>query len=174
MRNCENSLLNMQRAMSARSDRTRIAIAVTESSPLDELWRAALEYLADPQAELTALFVCDDRWHRAASLPFTCEISRLGGAIAKFTAVRAEQISNEAAGRARQLMQELATEAGKALGFEILPESDEERIRELVAGARNVLIAPSHIASRPIYAQFQKLDCRIVLIEAKEEERERE
>lgn len=156
--------------MNRNSERTRIAIAVTESSPMKELWRAALQHLSDPQAELTALFVADDRWHRAASLPFTLEISRIGGAVAKFTAIRAEQVSQEAATRARQLMLELASEAGLALAFEILPESDQERIRELVAGARNVLIAPAYIASRPIYAQFKKLDCRIVLIEAKEED----
>jgi hypothetical protein len=159
--------------MSTNRETTRIAIAVTESSPVKQLWRAALRYLSNSEAELTALFVADDRWHRAASLPFTCEISRIGGAIANFTAQRAEQVSNEAATRAQRRMEELASEAGLALGFEVLSESDQERVRELVAGAQNILIAPSFMASRSIFAQFEKLDCRIVLIEATEEDRKR-
>lgn len=158
--------------MKPNSETMRIAIAVTEFSPVQQLWRAALRHMSDSQAELTALFVADDRWHRAASLPFTCEISRIGGAVASFTAQRAEQVSNEAAIRAQRRMEELASEAGLALGFEVLPESDQERIRELVASTSNILIVPSFITSRPIFAQFRKLDCRIVLIEATEGDRE--
>lgn len=158
--------------MSRNSETTRIAIAVTESSPVKQLWRAALAHFSDSQAELTALFVADDRWHRAASLPFTCEISRIGGAVADFTVHRAEQVSNEAMMRAQRLMEDLAAEAGLALGFEVLSESDQERIRDLIAGAQNILIAPSFMTGRPIFAQFEKLDCRIVLIETAEKGRE--
>jgi len=155
--------------MKPNSETMRIAIAVTELSPVQQLWRAALRHLSDSQAELMALFVTDDRWHRAASLPFTCEISRVGGAIADFTTQRAEQVSSEAATRAQRRMEDLASEAGLALGFKVLSESDQDRISELVDRTPNILIAPSFITSRPIFAQFRKLDCRIVLIEATEE-----
>jgi hypothetical protein len=154
--------------MNQSRDAVRITIALTESSSEQQLWRAALRHLSDSPAELTALFFADDRWHRAASLPFTCEISRIGGAVANFTAQRAEQVSHEAATRARRRMQVLAADAGLALGFEILSDSDQKRARELVGGARNILIAPSFITSRPIFAQFRKLDCQIVLIEAED------
>jgi hypothetical protein len=159
--------------MKAKSESMRITIAVSESSPVQQLWRAALRFLSDSPAELTALFVADDRWHRAASLPFTCEISRIGGAVADFTVHRAEQVSTEAVTRAQRRMEDLASEAGLALAFEVLSESDQERIRELVAGARNVLIAPSFMTSRPIFAQLKELDCRIVLIETPDKDRER-
>ncbi len=158
--------------MNANSETLRIAIALTESGPMQQLWRAALRYLSDSHAELVALFVVDDRWHRAASLPFTCEISRIGGAVADFTVHRAEQVSEEAVTRARRRMEDLASEAGLALAFEVLSESDQECVRELVADARSILIAPSFITNRPIFAQLEKLDCQVVLIEATEEDRE--
>lgn len=59
--------------------RLRIVIAVTETTPVARLWEAALRLLRDTPAELTALYVQDDRWRRAASLPFTREILRSGG-----------------------------------------------------------------------------------------------
>ena len=78
--------------MTERSDTgTRVLIAVTEFSPVDKLWRAALDIIAESPGELLAVFVSEDHWHRAASLPFTLEISRLSGAGAKFTQQRAEQ-----------------------------------------------------------------------------------
>jgi hypothetical protein len=160
--------------MNRNSKRTRIAIAITESSPVTRLWRAALRYSSDSQVEFTALFVTDDRWHRAASLPFTREISRIGGTTADFTTRRAKQVSDEAATRAQERMEDLASEAGLPLGFEILSESDQERVRDLVTGTRNVLIAPSFLSNRPILAQLEKFDCRIVLIEATEENGEHE
>lgn len=160
--------------MKASKERARISIALTEKSPTKELWRAAMEHLADPGAELTVLFVTDDRWHRAASLPVTREISRIGGVIAEFTLHRAEQLSGEAIVRARRRIEELAAEAGLALGFEVLSESDQERFRELVAGARNILIAPSFISSRPLFTRVTELECRIVLVEAKEEDDQHE
>ena len=160
--------------MAKSSETLRIAIAVTETSPMHELWRTALRYLSDSHAELMALFVADDRWHRAASLPFTCEISRVGGTAADFTAHRAEQVSEEAVTRARRRLEDLASEAGLGLAFEVLSESDQEKVRELVADVQSILIAPSFVAKRPIFAQLEKLDCEIVLIEATEDERRRE
>ena len=155
-------------------DMLRIVIAVTETSPVQALWRAALERLSDDSAELTALFLADDRWHRAASLPFTREIARIGGAVADFTLQRAEMLNEKAVTRARQRMERLAAEANRALIFEVLSESDLKRIQELAGGGNIVLIASSVITSQPIYAHITQLNCRIELIETTEEDRESE
>ena len=155
--------------MSKTDDKARIVIAVTELTPVRQLWREALQRLRESRAELFALFVADDRWHRAASLPFTREISRVSGMDVDFTLRRASQVHEEAINRTRYQMQELASEANLVLKFEVLPESDQQRIRELVAGPQNILIAPSFISRRPLFAELQKLGCRIVLIEARED-----
>lgn len=155
--------------MSKTDDKARIVIAITELAPVRPLWREALQRLRESRAELFALFVADDRWHRAASLSFTREISRVSGTDADFTLRRASQVHEEAINRTRFRMQELASEADLALMFEVLPESDQQRIREFVAGSQHILIAPSFITRWPLFAELQKLDCRIVLIEAKEE-----
>lgn len=158
--------------MKTTDDNLRVVIAITESSPLSALWGAAMNLLSESPAELVALFVDDERWHRAASLSFTREISRIGGAEADFTLQRAEQVNEEAVARTRQRMEQLASNADLALAFEIMSESDQKRIQELVGTDQNVLIAPSFITSRPIYAQLTRLDCRIMLIEATDEEHE--
>ena len=85
--------------MEKREGQVRILIAVTETSPVADLWRAALTR-REGDAELIALFLSDDRWHRAASLPFTREISRLG-AVADFTRQRADQLYRESVERIR-------------------------------------------------------------------------
>jgi len=149
--------------------KARIVIAVTELTPVQELWRAALQRLHESWADLHALFFADDQWHRAASLPFTREISRISGINEDFTQQRASQVHEEAINRTRRRMQDLASEANLAIVFEVLPESNQQRIRELVSGPQNTLIAPSFITRRPLFAELQKLDCRIVLVEAKEE-----
>ena len=159
----------MQKKMNKSDDRLRVIIAVTESSPLSALWRAAMNLMSESPAELVALFVDDDRWRRAASLPFTCEISRVTGAVADFTAQRAEQVNQEAITRAQRRIEKLASKANLALAFEVLLESDQKRIEELFGTGQNVLIAPSFITTRPIYAHLTRLDCRILLIEATEE-----
>jgi len=158
--------------MKTTDDRLRVVIAVTEASPLSALWRAAMDLLSESPAELLALFVDDERWHRAASLPFTREISRIGGTAADFTVQRAEQVNKEAATRTQRRIEQLASKADLALAFEVLPESDQERIQELVGPGQNVLIAPSFITRRAIYAHLTRLDCRILLIEAAEEKHE--
>jgi len=155
--------------MKMTDDRLRVVIAVTEFSPLSALWRAAMNLLNESPAELVALFVDDDRWRRAASLPFTREISRFGGSAADFTVQRAEQINKEAITRTRQRIKQLASKADLALAFEVLPESDQQRVNEFVGGGQNILIAPSSITKRPIYTHLTRLDCRILLVEAAEE-----
>ncbi len=160
--------------MKTNNDSVRIVIAVTETSPVQTLWRAALDRLREAPAEIVALFLADDRWHRVASLPFTCEISRIGGSIAAFTLQRAEQLNAEAVRRARRDIERLAAEANLALAFEVLSETDSNRIAELAGGSRNVIIAPSFIITQPIYAHFSRLGCRVELIETTEVYRESE
>ncbi len=149
--------------MKTSDERARILIAVTEASPVAELWQAALNR-RHRDAELIALFVSNDRWHRAASLPFTREISRLG-AVADFTRQRADQIYSESVARIRRTIVELAEQADLALAFEELSERNAARLDELAAGAHSVLIASSHITREPIYAHISRLHCHIELIE---------
>ena len=142
----------------------RVIIAVTELAPVQQMWGEALHFLKESRAELHALFVEDERWHRAASLPFTREISRVSGMDADFTMQRAIEVHKEAIDRAQQQLQQLATEAEHELAFEVLPESDQERIRDLVAGAQCVVIAPA-LADQPVFRELKKLGCRVLLID---------
>jgi hypothetical protein len=128
-----------------------------------------MDLMSESPAELLALYVDDDRWRRAASLTFTREISRVSGAVTDFTVQRAEQLNKEAITRTQRRIEKLAAKADLALAFEVLPESDQNRIKELVGAGQNVLIVPSFITTRPIYAHLTRLDCRILLIEATEE-----
>jgi glycine/D-amino acid oxidase-like deaminating enzyme len=164
----------MLRKMNRNSDKTRVVIAVTESSPVRQLWRAAMQELRHTRAELLALLVDDDRWRRAASLPFTREISRLSGAVADFTEQRAEQVKKEHLSRTQQRIQSLAADADQSLTFEVLSVSDAKRMEEFIGRGTDILIAPSFITNQPIYAYIAQLDCRILLIEATEEQCESE
>jgi hypothetical protein len=155
--------------MKKTNDKLRVVIAVTESSSLPALWRAAMKLMSESPAELMAVFLDDDRWRRAASLPFTREISRIGGTVANFTVRRAEQVNKDAITQMRHRIEQLASKADLGLEFEVLPESDQKRIKELVGTGQNVLVAPSFITTRPIYARLTRLDCRILLIETTEE-----
>ena len=150
--------------MTKSDDRARVLIAVTETSPVAELWQAALSR-RDRDAELVALLLSDDRWHRAASLPFTREISRLG-AVADFTRRRADQLYKESVAQIRHSIAKLAEEAGVAPTFEELSEQSAARLQDLAAGAQNVLIASSLITHEPIYTYIARLDCRIELIDS--------
>ncbi len=155
--------------MTKADNKVRIVIAITEFTPVGLLWREVLQRRHESTAELLALFVADDRWHRAASLPFTREISRVSGVDENFTMRRARQVHDEAIHRTQRRMQELASEADLVLMFEVLPESGLQRIQDLVAGSQDILIAPSFLSTRPFFAELQKLDCKIELIEVKEE-----
>ena len=156
----------MKKAKTKKSEaRRRVVIAVTESCPVSALWREAMSIMSETPADLMALFVDDRRWHRAASLSFTREISRLSGAVAEFTAQRAEELNREAIKRVQQQIEKLAADAKLALAFEVLPESDQKRITALLGAGQNVLVAPSFLRTRPIYAHLARCDCRIMLIE---------
>ena len=156
--------------MSKTEVKLRVVIAVTETTPVTRLWKAALQLLRESPADLVTLYVEDDRWHRVASLPFTREILRSGGVPVEFTRQRAEQVSKERAARVQEVISELAAEANLKPAFEVLSESDAERLREFIEGHDNVLVAPSFISTRPIFAMFSEMNCRIELVEADEEE----
>lgn len=162
----------MQKKTKKPDDKLRVLIAVNEASPLSALWRAAMNLMSESPAEVLALFVDDNRWHRAASLPFTREISRVSGSAAEFTVQRAEQLNKEAIKRTQQHIEKLASQADLSFAFEVLPESDQKRIKELVSTGQSVLVAPSFITARPIYTHLARLDCRILLIEDLEDEQE--
>ena len=155
--------------MTTTENRHRVVIAVTETSPVAALWEAALRLLRKAPADVVALYFEDDRWHRVASLPFTREISRFGGVAADFTLERARAVSRERATRVQELLLKLAAESDLKPAFEILPETDAARLRELIGSYENVLIAPSFISTRPIFATFAELKCRVELVEAEEE-----
>lgn len=148
----------------------RVVIAVTETTPVARLWETALRLLREAPAELAALYVQDDRWHRVASLPFTREILRSGGVAVEFTQQRAEQVSRERAARVQDAIRKLADEANLKPVFETLNESDAERLRQFIGSHDNILVAPSFMSTRPIFAALTELNCRIELVEAEEED----
>lgn len=148
----------------------RVVIAVTETTPVARLWETALRLLREAPAELAALYVQDDRWHRVASLPFTREILRSGGVAVEFTQQRAEQVSRERAARVQDAIRKLADEANLKPVFETLNESDAERLRQFIGSHDNILVAPSFMSTRPIFAVLTELNCRIELVEAEEED----
>lgn len=148
----------------------RVVIAVTETTPVTRLWETALRLLREAPAELAALYVQDDRWHRVASLPFTREILRSGGVAVEFTQQRAEQVSRERAARVQDAIRKLADEANLKPVFETLNESDAERLRQFIGSHDNILVAPSFMSTRPIFAALTELNCRIELVEAEEED----
>lgn len=155
--------------MSRKNSQRRVLIAVTETSPVAELWQAAVEQVNHLQAtEVVAVFVSDDRWRRAASLPFTREVSRASGASVDFTRQRAEQVDDDTVRRKRRQIRRLAAESNLSAAFETLSEFDTLRIEELVGAGENLLIAPSLLRLRPIYAELARLECRIVFVETAE------
>jgi transcription antitermination factor NusG len=156
--------------MAKNEMRLRVVVAVTETTPIARLWEAALRLLRESPADLVALYMEDDRWHRVASLPFTREILRSGGVPVEFTRQRAEQVSRERAARVQELIQKLAAESDVKPAFEVLSESDAERLREFIGGHKSILVAPSFISTRPVYTILSEMNCRIELVEAEEEE----
>jgi hypothetical protein len=151
-----------------RSSPRRALLVVTETSPVDRLWRALLDDLADAQAEVVAVFLSDDRWTRAASLPFTREISRLSGGSEVFTARRAQQVVGDLVDRARQQIQQLAEDRQFQLVFEILHAQEPQRIREFVRIEHDVLIAPSMLQHWPDFADLARPERRVVLVDDEE------
>ncbi len=143
-------------------------LAINETSSLRSLWRAAMEHLVGEHAELITVFVRDDRWHRAASLPFTQEISRASGSSMSFTPQRAEEVDKDAVARMQNQLKQLATDSKIQFVFEIVAEHEATRIREFIRPESDLLIAPSFFKGRPFYSELARLNCEILLVEAKE------
>ena len=154
--------------MSRTSDRRRILLAITESSPLQDLWRAVVDSLAGSHGELMTVFVSDDRWHRAASLPFTREVSKVSGDSENFTRERAQQIDEDTVGRTHRELEKLASEAELPFEFEVLPEHDAAKLREILSVQHDVLVLPTFLKSRPIYAELTRLKCRVYYVDTEE------
>ena len=146
----------------------RALLVVTETSPVDKLWRALLEDLADAQAEVVAVFVSDDRWSRAASLPFTREISRLSGGSEVFTTRRAEQLVGDTVERVRRRVLQLAEDRQMRLVFEILHVQEPNRIREFVRIEHDLLVAPSMLQSWPDFAELARPERRVLFVDDEE------
>ena len=150
------------------NDLRRILLAITETSPLSRLWRVVAENLVDAPGELMTIFISDDRWHRAASLPFTREISRIGRGNVEFTPKRAEQIDKDVVDRARLQLQRLADEAELQFVFEVLRDHQTTQLKELVSVEHDVLIVPSYLRGWPVYAEFARLNCQILLVDTED------
>ena len=114
------------------------------------------------------MFVSDDRWIRAASLPFTREISRLSGGSEVFTARRAEQVVGEIVNRVQQRIRQLAADRQMQLVFEILHAQEPGPIREFVRIEHDVLIAPSVLKYWPDFADLARPERRVVLVDDEE------
>lgn len=154
-----------------RSDKDtprRALLVVTETTPVDKLWRVLLEDLADAQAEVVAVFVSDDRWSRAASLPFTREISRLSGGSERFTTRRAEQVVGDMVERVRRHILQLAEDRQMQLVFEILHVQEPNRIREFVRIEHDLLVAPSMLQHWPDFAELARRERRVLFVDEEE------
>lgn len=144
--------------------RPRVVVAVSETAPIEALWRVTTQWLTTADAEVVSVYIADDRWQRAASLPFTREFSRTGRPATDFTLQRAQQVHNAAIKRVRERLQQLAAAAKRPLIFEILADADEHRLQEILGLGTTVIIAPSLIARDPLFARLTQFDARIELV----------
>ncbi len=158
--------------MATDAHRPRIVIAVTDSCPVSALWKAATQSITDAEAEVLVLLIADERWHRAASLPFTCEVSRLGGGAVNFSRRRAAQVASEAVGQARRRVERLAAESNLALTFEVWPEAESPNLQSLTGGDASVLFASAFLTQQTVYASLEALNWPIELIDAQENHHE--
>jgi len=143
----------------------RVLLVVTEASPLDKLWGALVDQIADASADVVAILVGDDSWTRAATLPFTREISRLSGGSQVFTARRAEQIIGSMIDRAQERIRQLAADRQLQVAFKILPAGDPHSIREFVRVEYDVLIGPAVLRRWPVFADLTLPDGRVFLVD---------
>lgn len=151
--------------MSEGRDLLRVLLAVTETSPVERLWQSLVDQVADARAEVVTIIVSDDSWRRAASLPFTREFSRISGMPAAFNHHRAEQVRADAAGRARQRLEHLAEDSQVEIRFEILSEEEDARVGTVVKVECDILIAPSALEGKPLFARLARRHRKVVLVE---------
>jgi hypothetical protein len=150
-------------------DIRRVMLAVTETSPLEKLWQSLVEHVAGSRAEVVTVFVRDDTWHRVATLPFAVEISRISGARVAFTQRRAEQLGEDAAGRTRQRLEQLAAETGLRMIFEVLTAPEAGEVRRLADIERDLLIAPSALKGMPLLTELTTRHRQVLLVEVEEQ-----
>ena len=152
--------------MPAGNTRRRVLIALTETGSVRRLWQALNEILREvPDSEILAIFLADDNWHRAASLPFTREVLMHSGAVRDFTPQRAREIVDEAAGRTRSELETLASESGSSFTFQIVTTTNEAQLEGLAIEAGSLVVAPSELAGSRVHALLERLSCEIVLVE---------
>lgn len=143
-------------------------LVVTESSPLPRLWQVVEEQLSGARTEVVALFVNDERWRRAASLPFTREVSRVSGTHRDFTAQRAAQIDQDIVGGVQARIRELATNAELQCVFEVLSETEAQQIHDFVRVEGDVLITSANLESQLISTELTRLSCRTLFVDTEE------
>ena len=143
----------------------RVVIAVTESCPLSDLWRTAVQAAGDSPNEIVALFLDDERWQHAASLPFTREISRVGGSTADFTSDRAKQLLTDTISRMQEQIDRLASESGVAAKIVVVPDSEQERARSFISRSTSIVIASPALTDHPIYAELTRQELRVQIVE---------
>jgi len=151
--------------MTANEPDRRLLIALTEETPVGRLWQVVLEHMQDYPADVCALFVTDERWHQAASLPGTLEISRVSGAALEFTRERADQLCRAAADRVRRDIERMAAESRLRLTFDVFTELSPEKLRELLPGKRSLVIASSHLKLHAAYSVLESLQCHVILVD---------
>jgi hypothetical protein len=146
----------------------RVLIAVTEANSVPDLLHEVTEHLAEEAAELVLVFLNDDRWRKAASLPFTREVFRISGVSTDFTSTRAEQVHQEVIDEILGRLRQFATDAKTTLAFETIPEQEAVRLHDLLTSDADVLVAPSSFRERPIYKEITRLKCRLRFVEPSE------
>lgn len=151
-----------------RAEARRVLLALTEANSIPDLWQAAAEHLGDEGAELVTVVLRDDRWRRAASLPFTREIFRVSGASTDFTVTRAERLDRDTIAGIRSRLQRFAEDAKVRFAFEVLAGQEAIRIHDLLISESDVFIAPSSFKGQPFYEEITRLKCRIRFVETAE------
>jgi hypothetical protein len=151
--------------MSRNDDIRRIVIAITESSPVAELWEAALRAASEAPADLVAVYIHDERWRRAASLPFTREVRAVGGTSQDFTLQRAAELLEESVADLRARIEQLAEKAGYDVAFQVMPESDETQARTLFQAGASVVVSTSALAEHPVMAELRRLELKLLVVE---------
>ena len=154
--------------MNTRTEGRRIILAMTARSPLPALWRVVVQHLEHPEDEIITFMVRDDTWRRAASLPFTREVSRISGRRSDFTQWRAAQIDDEAAIQLAQQLQGLARDVQRQIAFEVLPERKVAAMLEQLGVAADILIASAELKREPMSAEFERLRCQLLFVDAEE------
>jgi hypothetical protein len=146
----------------------RILLVVTERSPLQRLWDVVETQLADRPNEVVTLFVNDERWRRAASLPFTREVSRFSGSNREFTTQRAAQLDQDMVSRVRSHILKLATRTELQPMFKVLAEHEAAHIHDYVRVEEDLVIIPADLRDRPIFRELTRLTCRTLFVEPEE------